>query len=442
MILPPPVTQILARLHGHGHIACLVGGCVRDHLLGREPKDFDIATDAQPAELTALFPGAELIGAHFGVILWHGVEIATFRSDGPYLDGRHPQSVQFETDPARDAARRDFTINGLFFDSQTNRIIDDVNGRQDLANKTIRAIGDPNQRFAEDHLRLLRAVRFAARFEFEIEPATAAAIRAHGPQIQTVSPERIRDEISRILTEPHPRRGLELLNDLALLEHILPEVKALQGVRQPPQFHPEGDVWTHTLMMMDGLNKPTITQAWAVLLHDIGKPPTFTETDRIRFNGHESVGARMAAEILHRLRYPNEVIETVQDMVSQHMKFLAVKTMRASTRKRFLRQPIMTELLELHRLDAINSNGKLEAYDLCREELANSPPEALTPRRLLTGDDLINMGIPKGPQIGPILKELEDAQLEGAISTEQQARALVAAKTDPQPEPPPLAPPA
>ena len=442
MILPPPVTQILSRLHSSGHKAYLVGGCVRDHLLNRQPKDFDVATDAQPTELTALFPGAELIGAHFGVILWHGVEIATFRSDGPYLDGRHPQSVQFETDPARDAARRDFSINGLFYDPQSNQIIDHVNGRQDLANKTIRAIGDPNRRFAEDHLRLLRAVRFAARFEFEIEPATAHAIRAHSPQIQTVSPERTRDEISRILTEPHPRRGLELLNELNLLEQILPEVKALQGTRQPPQFHPEGDVWTHTLMMMEGLDKPTITQAWGVLLHDIGKPPTFTETDRIRFNGHESVGARMATEILHRLKYPNEVIDTVHELVAQHMKFLAVKTMRASTRKRFLRQPIMPELLELHRLDAVSSNGHLEAYNLCREELTTTPPEALTPKRLLTGDDLLNLGIPKGPQIGQLLKELEDAQLEGAITTDSEARALIEAKTNPQLEPPPPAPPA
>ena len=425
MLVPPTVAHILARLHASGHIAYLVGGCVRDHLLHRQPKDFDVATDAQPTELTALFPGAELVGAHFGVILSHGVEIATFRSDGPYLDGRHPQSVQFETDPARDAARRDFTINGLFYDTQTNQIIDHVNGVIDLANKTIRAIGDPARRFAEDHLRLLRAVRFAARFEFEIEPATARAIRAHNAQIQTVSPERIRDEISRILTEPHPRRGLELLDKLNLLEQILPEAKALQGVRQPPQFHPEGDVWTHTLMMMEGLDKPTITQAWGVLLHDIGKPPTFTETDRIRFNGHESVGARMATDILHRLKYPNEVIETVHALVAQHMKFLAVKTMRASTRKRFLRQQIMPELLELHRLDAVSSNGHLEVYNRCREELENTPPEALTPKRLLTGDDLLNMGIPKGPQIGRLLKDLEDAQLEGLITTEPEARALV-----------------
>lgn len=428
MIVPPAATQILARLHEHGHTALLVGGCVRDHLLGRQPKDFDIATTARPDQLAALFPGAQLIGAHFGVILWQGVEVATFRSDGPYHDGRHPASVRFETDPARDAARRDFTINGLFFDTRSNRVIDHVHGQRDLANKTIRAIGRPEARFAEDHLRLLRAVRFAARFEFEIEPATAAAIRHHSADIVTVAAERTRDELTRILTEPHPRRGFELLDSLGLLPHILPEVKALQGVQQPPQFHPEGDVWTHTLMMLEGLRQPTITQAWSVLLHDIGKPPTFTETDRIRFNGHEQVGARMAGEILHRLKYPNEVIERVQDLVAQHMKFLAVKTMRESTRKRFLRQELMPELLELHRLDCQSSNGKMEAYDLCKSELEQTSPASLTPSRLLTGNDLIAMGIPQGPQIGELLQELEDAQLEGRVTTEAQARALIAAK--------------
>ena len=286
MQISPPAAQILSTLHAAGHVAYLVGGCVRDMLLGREPKDWDIATDAQPAELTKLFVSAELIGAHFGVILWHGVEIATFRSDGPYPDGRHPQSVTFETDPAKDAARRDFTINGLFFDTQNNQVIDHVNGQADLAGKVIRAIGDPAARFAEDHLRLLRAVRFAALLEFEIEPGTRAAIRGQSAEIAKVAAERTRDELTKILTEPHPRRGLELLDELTLLEQILPEIKALQGVEQPPDFHPEGDVWTHTLIMLDGLIKPTATLAWGVRLHDVAKPETCQKTDRIRFNGH------------------------------------------------------------------------------------------------------------------------------------------------------------
>lgn len=435
MQISPVAAQILSTLHADGHRAYLVGGCVRDMVLGRPPKDWDIATSARPDELTKLFVGSEAIGAHFGVILWHGVEIATFRSDGLYADGRRPESVQFETDPAKDAARRDFTINGLFYDTQNQTVIDHVNGRQDLANKIIRAIGDPAARFAEDHLRLLRAVRFAARFEFEIEPATRDAIRAHSTEITKVAAERIRDELTRILTGPHPRRGLELLDSLHLLEPILPEAKAMQGVEQPPEFHPEGDVWTHTMLMLDGLREPTPTLAWSVLLHDIAKPNTYEKTDRIRFNGHAELGARMADKILGRLRYPTAVIERVHELVAQHLKFIEVRRMKESTRKRFLRQELFPELLELHRLDSESSNRKMENYDFCQAELAKLPPEALRPPRLLTGADLLKMGIREGPEIGRILRQIEDAQLEGAITTEPQARALAESKTDPQSAP-------
>ncbi|MEO6759911.1 MAG: HD domain-containing protein, partial [Saprospiraceae bacterium] len=338
-------------------------------------------------------------------------------------------------DPAKDAARRDFTINGLFYDTQTETVIDYVNGRLDLANKVIRAIGDPAARFAEDHLRLLRAVRFAARFEFQIDPATEDAIRAHSTEITKVAAERTRDELTRILTEPHPRRGFELLDTLGLLEPILPEVKAMQGVEQPPEFHPEGDVWTHTMLMLDGLQKPSATLAWGVLLHDIAKPNTYEKTDRIRFNGHAELGAKMAGKILTRLRYPTAVIESVQDLVAQHLKFIEVRKMKESTRKRFLRQTLFAELLELHRLDSESSSRKLENYDFCKAELEKLPPEALRPPRLLTGADLIKMGIPEGPEIGRILRKIEDAQLDGAITTEAQARAIAEAKTNPQPAP-------
>jgi putative nucleotidyltransferase with HDIG domain len=425
MLIPSAPAQILHTLHAAGHLAYLVGGCVRDMLLARPPKDWDVATSAPPAELTKLFPGAEPIGAHFGVILWHGVEIATFRSDGPYPDGRHPESVTFETDPAKDAARRDFTINGLFYDSQTHSILDFVHGQQDLHRQVIRAIGAPRERFAEDHLRLLRAVRFAARFQFEVESVTASAIRAHSHDITKVAAERTRDELTKILTEPHPRRGFELLDELKLLEVILPEVKAMQGVQQPPEFHPEGDVWTHTLLMLEQMSEPTITQAWGVLLHDVGKPPTYEKSDRIRFNGHAELGARMSREILSRLKYPTHVIDAVTELVAQHMKFMAIRQMKESTRKRFLRQEIMPELLELHRLDCQSSHGKMEAYNYCQQALAELPPEALRPQRLLTGADLMEMGIPQGPKIGELLRKLEDAQLEGQITTEAQARALV-----------------
>lgn len=427
MQIPEPAAQVLARLHAAGRRAYLVGGCVRDALMSRQPKDWDVATDARPDELTRLFEGATPIGAHFGVILWRGVEIATFRSDGPYADGRHPESVRFEDDPARDAARRDFTMNGLFFDVVSNRVLDFVDGQSDIARKQIRAIGDPEERFAEDHLRLLRAVRFAAKFGFQIAPGTAAAIRTRASDIAKVAAERTRDELTKILIETHPRRGFELLNELELLPQVLPELKALQGVQQPPEFHPEGDVWTHTMLMLDGLRDPTITLALGVLLHDIAKPVTYEKTDRIRFNGHAEAGAKMSVAILNRLRYPAATVERVRELVAQHLKFMDVHRMKESTRRRFLRQDLFPELLELHRLDCQSSHRDLSAYEFCRTALYNLPPEALRPARLLTGSDLLAMGIPAGPEIGRLLREIEDGQLEGVIATRAAAIVFVEA---------------
>jgi poly(A) polymerase len=420
--------QISATLKQHGRQAYLVGGCVRDLLLGREPKDFDVATDAPPDEVASLFPRAELVGAHFGVVLVRSdgrqVEVATFRSDSTYSDGRRPDSVRFETDPSQDARRRDFTINALMLDPSNGRILDFVNGREDLTAGIIRAIGDSETRFREDHLRLLRAVRFAASLGFAIEPETAAAIRKLSGAIQGVSAERVRDELSRILTEGGARRGFELLDELGLLREILPEVAAMKGVAQPPEFHPEGDVWRHTLLMLEGLRQPSVTQALGVLLHDVGKPPTFRVAERIRFDGHVTAGERMAAEILARLKFSSEQTERVVQLVANHMKFMDVSRMRESTLKRFLRQPYFEEHLELHRLDCLSSHGNLESYDFSVAKLADLKPADLKPPPLLNGRDLIALGFTPGPVFGKILAEVEDAQLESRIHSREEAIAL------------------
>jgi tRNA nucleotidyltransferase/poly(A) polymerase len=421
--------QISATLKQQGHQAFLVGGCVRDLLLGRPPKDFDVATDALPAAVIALFPSAELVGAQFGVVLVRSgdvqVEVATFRSDSTYSDGRRPDSVQFETDPRRDAQRRDFTINALLLDPETEEILDFVNGREDLRRGVIRAIGDPETRFHEDHLRMLRAVRFAASLGFPIEPETAAAIRNLRASIRDVSAERVRDELARILTEGGARRGFEILDELGLLREILPEVAAMKGVAQPPEFHPEGDVWTHTLLMLEGLRQPTVPLALGVLLHDVGKPPTFRMADRIRFDGHVEVGERMAVELLTRLKFPSEQINRAEALVANHMKFKDAPRMRESTLKRFLRQPHFEEHLELHRLDCLSSHRHLENYDFCVEKLSSLPAQELKPLPLITGTDLIAAGYRPGPAFSKILATIEDAQLESRIRSRDEALALV-----------------
>lgn len=427
--------QVALSLQKAGFQAFLVGGCVRDLLLGREPKDFDLATDARPEQILELHPDADLVGAHFGVVLVrHGgfsVEVATFRSDHSYQDGRHPERVEFETDPRQDALRRDFTINALFMDPVTRRVADYVGGCEDLARGVIRAIGEPERRFEEDHLRMLRAVRFAARFGFTIDPATLAAIQTMAAAIHRVSAERVRDELVRILTEGGARRGFELLDETGLLQAILPEVAAMKGVEQPPQFHPEGDVWVHTLLMLEGLRSPTPTQAFGVLLHDVGKPPTFRIADRIRFDGHVEAGVEIAERMLLRLRCSNEEIERVKALVANHMKFADLHRMKASTLKRFLRQHHFEEHLELHRLDCTSSHGSLENYEMAKRLLAELPEEQLQPPRLLTGADLIAAGYKPGPQFKEVLAAVEDAQLEGTVKTREEALELIATRWPP-----------
>jgi tRNA nucleotidyltransferase/poly(A) polymerase len=430
--------EIAADLRSRGFQAWLVGGCVRDLILGREPKDYDISTDARPEELLQLFPKAQLVGAQFGVVLVDGVEIATFRSDHSYTDGRHPGQVAFETDPRQDVLRRDFTINALLLDptvltlyssyslsSLSSSVVDYSGGLPDLRSGMVRAIGDPEQRFEEDHLRMLRAVRFAARFRFEIEPATLAAIGKLHVKILRVSPERIRDELIRILTEGGARRGFELLDQSGLLADILPEVAAMKGVEQPREFHPEGDVWTHTLIMLEGLQSPSPALALGVLLHDVGKPGTFRVAGRIRFDGHVELGERIAREILNRLRFSNAEIDQAIALIANHMRFSHVHQMRESTLKRMLRLPAFDEHLELHRLDCSSSHGHLDNYEFAKTKFEQSAPEELRPARLVTGDDLIAAGYAPGPDFSRMLEVAEDAQLEALIHSKEEGLELV-----------------
>ncbi|MCW5962678.1 MAG: CCA tRNA nucleotidyltransferase [Bryobacterales bacterium] len=408
----------------------MVGGCVRDRLLGTVPADYDIATSARPPQLLQLFPDAQEVGVIFGVVLLRRgeaeVQLATFRREGVYEDGRRPSELAFVDEPAQDAARRDFTINALFENPATGELLDFFGGQQDLRAGVIRAVGNPARRFAEDHLRMLRAVRFAARLGFSVEEQTATAIRVNASQIHRISQERVRDELTRILTEGGARRGLELLDGLGLLAESLPEAKAMQGVQQPPDYHPEGDVWIHTLLMLEALHRPSITLALGVLFHDIGKPETQTVTDRIRFHGHVEAGERIARRVMDRLRYSREQSEQVQALVANHMKFMHLHEMRDSTRKRFLRLPRFHEHLELHRVDCLSSHRKLGNYEYARELLEALPAEDLRPQPLLRGADLIALGYRPGPQFREILTALEDQQLEGRLATREDALAWLA----------------
>ncbi|HEY1219672.1 MAG: CCA tRNA nucleotidyltransferase [Bryobacteraceae bacterium] len=431
--------QVIARLRSAGHQAWLVGGCVRDLLRGAAPKDFDISTDARPDRIMDLFPRSGLVGAHFGVVLvrdaFAQVEVATFRSDHEYEDGRRPTAVHFETDPKADVLRRDFTINGLMMDvGQAPRlsgpkrippanplVLDYVGGRADLDARLIRAIGDPDARFREDHLRLLRAVRFAARLGFTIEPATFAAIRRHAALITRVSAERVRDELVRILTEGGAAYGLDLLDESGLLSILLPEVAAMHGVEQPPEFHPEGDVWKHTRLLLERLDHATPALALGALLHDVGKPPVFRVADRIRFDGHVAKGVEMSRAILNRLRCSRETSEQVESLVAHHMHFKDVGRMKESTLKRLMRLPHFDEHLELHRLDCLASNGHLETYDLVKRRFEEMTAEELKPAPLITGADLIAAGYHPGPRFGEILSAVEDAQLESRLRTPAEA---------------------
>jgi poly(A) polymerase len=422
--------EILERLRGKGFQAFLVGGCVRDLVMGFVPKDYDIATDARPEQVVQLFPESVTVGAQFGVVMvprpLGNVEVATFRSDGLYADGRHPNDVRYTRTPQEDVRRRDFTINGLLYDPRTGQVIDYVGGQADIRGRCVRAIGDPGERFREDRLRMLRAVRFAARLEFSLDEAAAEAIRKHAAEISPVSSERVRDEIQKILTEGRARRGFELLHGTGLLPQVLPEIERLRGVPQPPEFHPEGDVWTHTMMMLEDLRAPGPALAWGVLLHDVGKPATFAVRDRIRFDHHVEVGARMAEAICSRFRLSARDTERVVELVRHHLRFKDFPQMRRSTQMRFLRLPGFAEHLELHRLDCRASHGDLSTYELARRLLEQTPAQEVRPAPLLSGDDLIARGYTPGPIFKEILRAVEDAQLEGKVHTTPEALGWVA----------------
>ena len=443
--------SIARTLHDQGYQAYLVGGCVRDLLLGREPGDYDIATDATPEQVMRIFPQTYAVGAQFGVVLvpmaedpsvtsvvdqadvnhrrhrGKTVEVATFRSDIGYSDGRHPDQVRFSKDPRQDVQRRDFTINGLLLDPLKNEVLDFVGGRKDLDAGIIRAIGEPGLRFAEDKLRMLRAVRFTARFGYSIEPQTFAAIEKLAPQIHQVSRERVRDELTKMLTEGQARRAFLLLDETGLLHELLPEIEAMKGVEQPPQFHPEGDVFVHTLLLLEKLPHPCpATLGWGALLHDVGKPPTFrVAPDRIRFDGHVDVGVKMAEEICRRLRFSNHDTDQILALVKNHMRFAHAMQMSEATFKKFVRMPRFQEHLELHRIDCESSHGDLTTYRFTREKIASMPPEAVRPRPLVSGDDLIAAGYAPGPRFKEILVAVEDRQLEGILHSGDEAMEFV-----------------
>jgi poly(A) polymerase len=421
--------EILKRLRSEGFQAFLVGGCVRDLVMGFVPKDYDISTDATPEQVTRLFPGSLAVGAQFGVVMVPReagtVEVATFRSDGRYTDGRHPDEVRYAKTPQQDVLRRDFTINGLLYDPLKEQVLDYVGGQADIRARRVRTIGDPYERFSEDCLRMLRAVRLAARLKFTLEAAAVEAIRKQAAEIRQVSAERVRDEIVKILTEGQPRKGFELLDATGLLQEVLPEIKRMQGVAQPAEFHPEGDVWVHTMMMLEGLRSPTPTLALGVLLHDVGKPPTFSIRERIRFDNHVEVGAKMAEEILNRLRLSARETEQVVELVRHHLRFKDFPRMRRSTQLRFLRMTAFAEHLELHRLDCLASHGDLSTYEMAKRLREDTPAEVIRPAPLLRGDDLIARGYTPGPIFKEILQAVEDAQLEGKVHSTTQALSMV-----------------
>ncbi|MFY9853616.1 MAG: CCA tRNA nucleotidyltransferase [Terracidiphilus sp.] len=455
--------ETIAALRAAGYEAYLAGGCVRDLLLGREPKDYDVATSATPDVVLGMFPRTFAVGAHFGVVLvatgsgadtaganeeeqdkssYVVTEVATFRSDGAYSDGRHPDAVSYTVSAEEDVRRRDFTINGLLLDplrmpdslsilrekasAVREGLIDHVGGLADIEAGIVRAIGRPELRFEEDHLRMLRAVRFAARFEFELDAATAAAMRRLAAKISAVSRERVRDELTKMLTEGCARRAFELLDETGLLAEVLPEVAKMKGVEQPPQFHPEGDVWTHTLLLLGQLEADCpFTLAWGGLLHDVGKPPTFVRADRIRFNGHVDVGVAMSAEICRSFRFSNDETRQILSLVENHMRFADAQHMKASTLKRFFRLENFPEHLQLHRMDCMAGSGNLDHWNFVRERYESMPEDAVRPERLITGRELIAAGYKPGAGFSEILRTVEDAQLDGTITTAAEALELV-----------------
>jgi len=438
--------SVIQTLRDRGHQAFLCGGCVRDLLLGREPADYDVTSDATPEQVMRIFPETYAVGAQFGVVLVpvpkdaiakpaevppsgkSGViEVATFRSDVSYSDGRHPDAVRFSKDPREDVQRRDFTINGLLMDPVSGEVLDYVGGRKDLETHVIRTIGEPHQRFTEDKLRMLRAVRFSARFGYELDPATLTAIREMAGQVSRVSHERIREELTKMLTEGHARDAFLLLDESGLLIEVLPEISAMKGVEQPPQYHPEGDVFVHTLLLLENLPRPChLTLAWGALLHDVGKPPTFrVAPDRIRFDGHVEVGVKMAEALCRRLRFSNDDTEQILALIQNHMRFGQIMQMKESTLKKFLRMPNFEEHLDLHRMDCMASHRILSAYEFAQEKLASIPAEKMRPAPLITGDDLIAAGYAPGPRFKDILSAVEDGQLEGRLLSREEALTFV-----------------
>ena len=419
--------EVAARLHQSGHIAYFAGGCVRDTVRGLTPKDYDIVTDARPETVQRLFPQTVAVGAHFGVIivLENGFqfEVATFRSDEAYIDGRHPSAVHFSS-PKEDAQRRDFTINGMFYDPVAEEVIDFVGGHADIDAKLVRAIGDPAQRFAEDRLRMLRAVRFATALNYEVDKTTWDALVTNAPSINQISAERIRDELVRIFLSPNRVRGWDLLDASGLMSAILPELEAMKGVLQPEQFHPEGDVFVHTRLMLQLLPETvSVPLVFAVLFHDVAKPVTATvdQTGRIRFNAHDRIGAEMTEAIMRRLRFSGAEIDATVEMVRQHMVFKDAPNMRVAKLKRFMSRPTFDEELELHRVDCESSHRMLDNYEFLlrkREEFANEP---IIPPPLVRGDDLIALGLEPGPKFGEILEAVETRQLEGMLCSTEEA---------------------
>ena len=420
--------EIIGKLQEEGHVAYLAGGCVRDMLRGEIPKDYDIATSALPEQITSIFSKTREVGVHFGVVIVikdnQAFDVATFRNDGSYNDGRHPEDVTFST-PEEDTARRDFTINGIFFDPISQKHIDFVDGRSDIEKKVVRAIGDPDLRFQEDHLRLLRAVRFAARFNYEIEEKTWKSIKLNASGISKISKERVRDELTKILLNENRVLGFDLLVDSGLMEHIIPEILQLKGCEQPPQFHPEGDVFVHTRLMLSLLkDNPSIELVLSVLLHDIGKPATYSFDEaagRIRFNGHDKLGAEMSNQILRDLKFSNSIIEDVVQMVANHMTFKDVQKMRQSKLKRFMSRSTFSDEKELHRVDCLGSWGGLDNYHFLNKKMIEFANEPIIPTPLLTGKDLIEFGWAPGPNLGETLNSVQDLQLEGTLNSKEEA---------------------
>ena len=427
-------TRIVLRLRSAGYEAYFVGGCVRDSVMGVIPEDYDIVTSALPDQVMALFNRTVAIGAKFGVVAvvveGHSYEVATFRSDDVYIDGRRPSDVHF-TCAKEDVFRRDFTVNGLLMDPVTGEITDYVDGIADIGEKIIRTIGDPDQRFQEDHLRMLRAIRFTANLNFDLDSSTQSAIAKNVAEIKTISAERLYDELGKLLTRGGALRGVELMAQTGMLREILPEVDAMQGVEQPPRFHPEGDVWQHTLIMLEILSKGKNTNvnpalAWGVLLHDVGKPVSRSEDENgVHFYGHVQQGEKIADKIMQRLKFSRAQREAVLHLIGQHMNFMNVQKMRPARLKRFLRMQDFDLHLELHRLDCLASHGMLDNYEFCHNQLENLTAEELHPPRLLSGDDLIALGFTPGKIIGEILRVLEDEQMEGRINSQDEAKIFV-----------------